>query len=146
MAAYFAYGSNMSTARLAARVSDPVTVGSAHLIDWQLAFNKPGRDGTGKANLVPAAGARVWGVAWTLPEDAWPVLDGFEPDYERSVLRLLQPDGRALHAHVYLYACPADTPSIRPSRDYLDHLLAGATEHGLPEEYIAKIRAFGEVS
>jgi cation transport regulator ChaC len=146
MAVYFAYGSNMSSARFAARVSDAEALGRAQVIDWRLAFNKPGRDGTGKANLVPTAGARTWGVAWTLPEDAWRVLDGFEPDYERAVLPLRRADGRELHAHVYLYACPADTPSIPPSRDYVDHLVSGATEHGLPEEYIAKIRAFGDVS
>ena len=146
MQLYFAYGSNMSTKRLCGRIPAAAPVGPARLDGMRLAFNKPGRDGSGKANLVPAAGARAWGVAWTLPEDAWPVLDGFEPDYERAVFRLLRPDGRALHAHVYLHACPADTPSNPPSRDYLDHLLAGAAEHGLPEEYIAKIRAFGEVS
>ena len=143
MSIYFAYGSNMSSARLAARVSDAEALGPAHVSDWQLTFNKPGRDGTGKANLVQAAGARTWGVAWTLPEAAWPLLDGFEPDYERAVFRLLRGDGRELRAHVYLYACPADAPSIPPSGEYVDHLVAGATEHGLPENYIAKIREFG---
>ncbi len=146
MAAYFAYGSNMSSARLSSRVSDAEALGPAHVVDWRLAFNKPGRDGTGKANLVPTAGARTWGVAWTLPEDAWRVLEGFEPDYERAVFRLLVADGRDLPAHVYLYACPADAPSIPPSRDYVDRLVAGATEHGLPEEYIAQIRALRDVS
>ncbi len=146
MPVYFAYGSNMSRARLATRVSAAEALGPAHVSDWRLAFNKPGRDGTGKANLVPAAGARTWGVAWSLPEDAWPVLDGFEADYERAVFRLLRADGRELHAHVYLYECPADAPSIPPSREYVDHLVGGATEHGLPEDYIATLRAFGDVS
>ncbi len=144
MSIYFAYGSNMSSARLLARVTAAEPLGRAFVSDWQLAFNKPGRDGSGKANLVPAAGAVTWGVAWTLPEDPWPLLDGFEPGYERGVFRLLRTDDRELHAHVYLYECSADAPSIPPSNDYLDHLLTGALEHDLPEDYIANLRSFGD--
>ena len=142
MSIYFAYGSNMSSARLLARVSGAERLDRAFVNDWQLAFNKPGRDGSGKANLVPASGVVTWGVAWTLPEDPWPLLDGFEPGYERAVFRLLRTDGREVHAHVYLHECPADAPSIPPSNEYLDHLVAGAIEHDLPEDYVANLRSF----
>jgi len=142
MSVYFAYGSNMSSARLLARVSGATALGRAHLSDWGLRFNKRGRDGSGKANLVPAAGGRSWGVLWTLPEEAWPRLDGFEPGYERQTFRLQRSDGTRVDAQVYLHACPPDAASIPPSDAYLDHLLTGAREYRLPDDYIEKIRSF----
>ena len=45
---------------------------------------------------------------------------------------------RRLHAWIYL--AQAANPS-RPSRRYLDTVLAGARHHRLPEEYVAKIAA-----
>jgi hypothetical protein len=141
MSSYFAYGSNMSSARLLARVSGAELRGRCRLRDWRLAFNKPGRDGSGKANLVEALGDLTWGVAWRLPDDAWPVLDRFEPGYERRVFQLTETDGQTLQAHAYLYACPAGSPWLPPSDDYLAQLLRGALEHDLPTSYIAKIRS-----
>lgn len=145
MSVYFAYGSNMSSPRLLARVSGATTLGRAHVRDWRLCFNKGGQDGTGKANLVPAAGSLSWGVAWTLADDDWPRLDRFEPGYERHPFRLWRSDGDALDAQAYLHACPSDAPSIPPSDTYLDHLLSGAIEHGLPDDYVDTIRSFARL-
>ena len=50
---YFAYGSNMSSARLAARLGPTRCLGRAVLDHFALAWNKPGLDGSGKANLRP---------------------------------------------------------------------------------------------
>ena len=144
MSVYFAYGSNMSSARLLARVSGAAALGRAHVSDWRLCFNKRGRDGTGKANLVAAPGALSWGVAWTLPDEAWPRLDRFEPGYERHAFRLQRSSGDGLDAEAYLHACPSDAPSIPPSDAYLDHLVSGALEYDLPAEYVAKIRSFAK--
>ena len=146
MSVYFAYGSNMSSARLLARVSGAAALGRAHVSGWSLRFNKRGRDGTGKANLVPAPGALCWGVAWTLPDDAWPRLDRFEPGYERHTFRLQRSAGDEIDAQAYLHACPPAAPSIAPSDTYLDHLLNGALEHDLPDDYVAKIRSFAKPS
>jgi hypothetical protein len=139
MAVYFAYGSNMSSARLAARIPAVEALGAAFVRDWRLAFNKPGRDGTGKANLVPAAGERAWGVAWKLVEAHWETLDRFEPGYQREIFRLERSDGTVLDAHAYLF--DPGGPVLAPSRDYVEHLISGSLEHGLPDHYIETIRA-----
>jgi len=52
----FAYGSNMSTKWMQGRVSSAKPIGRAKLSDKRLVCNKKSEDGSGKANLVDAAG------------------------------------------------------------------------------------------
>lgn len=131
---YFAYGSNLSSQRLALRIPDPEAAGVARLDDHRLLFNKPSRDGSGKANLVPAPGEAAWGVLWSISVDAWPILDRFEPGYLRRDCQVHDRSGRPHSAQVYLWQ--EATPEQRPFAGYLAHVLAGAREHGLPAESI----------
>jgi len=147
MELYFAYGSNMSTARLQARVAGARPLGRAFVDDWRLVFDKPGRDGTGKANLASLAGARTWGVLFEIPAPAWTVLDGFEPGYERCAFRFERRETRAREAHAYVYPPASRVSEARaatnpPSEEYLEHVLAGAREHGLPRAHVAWISSF----
>ena len=98
MEVYFAYGSNMSSNRLRARVPEARTIGRAHLNGWRLAFNKPGRDGTGKANLVASAHSTSWGALYEIPSEAWEQLDSFEPGYERARFGFERVSGSAIEA------------------------------------------------
>jgi hypothetical protein len=141
MPIYFAYGSNMSSARLFARIGTVRPLGAVHVIDWQLCFDKPGRDGTGKANLIRAVGSRVWGVAYELPESVWPVLDRFEPGYRRRTVSLEHLSGPTMEAHTYRHDPVRGAPRLIPSGEYVGHLVAGALEHGLPVDYIETLRA-----
>ena len=52
MQIYYAYGSNMSSARLVERVPGARTLGPAQLEQWRLLCTKPGADGSGKVNLI----------------------------------------------------------------------------------------------
>jgi gamma-glutamylcyclotransferase len=143
---YFAYGSNMSTTRLQARVEAALPVSHAFIDGWRLAFDKPGRDGTGKANLVEIAGERTWGVLFRVPPSAWAVLDEFEPGYQRCEFRFTRRTADELEAHAYVYSSHADVSSEAthgpPSHEYLEHLLTGAREHDLPRDHIALIESF----
>ena len=139
MPIYFAYGSNMSSARLLARVGAARAMGPVHVCDWRLVFNKPGSDGTGKANLVSELGARSWGVAYEIAGSEWERLDSFETGYERALFRLERSDGSSIEAQAYLFFFLEGTRALPPSPDYLAHLLTGALEHGLPADYIASI-------
>lgn len=142
MALYFAYGSNMRSTRLEERVGAARVVGAAQLRGWSLRFDKPGRDGTGKANIVPTPEARVWGVAWELSRESWPVLDRFEPGYRRERFRLVTRDGGSVEALAYVYpSAHAAAPPPAPSAEYLSHLIAGAREHRLPAHWVEAIRS-----
>ena len=131
---YFAYGSNMSSARLRARIPDAQSIGRAHWPGMRLAFNKVGVDGSGKANLIADPGSVAWGVLFKIPDDAWANLDAFEPGYTRSTCSLVSDDHRSTEAEVYL----ANGPFVEtaPHDWYREHLRIGALEHALPSDIV----------
>ena len=132
---YFAYGSNMSRARLEARVGGVRPRGRAALSNFELSWNKPGRDGSGKANVRAQPGAVTFGVLYALTENQWPALDGFEPGYARET-RVVRDDAGS-EANAQLYRFRSDGPELPPTAQYLDLVLRGARENGLPEEVFA---------
>ena len=131
---YFAYGSNLSTRRLAERIPDPRPIAVAGLDAHLLVFNKPSADGSGKANLVPKTGSVAWGVVWSIPAAAWATLDGFEPGYRRTPCRVRDGAGQWHYAQVYLWE--SSGAEQLPYASYVGHLLEGAREHGLPDAFI----------
>lgn len=132
---YFAYGSNMSSPRLRARVGGARPLGVARLADHALAFDKRGRDGTGKANVVGSPGRWTWGVVWSLSGPALDDLDRFEPGYRRMECPVHLTFGRVRTASTYLrIGAPSD---LAPAAWYVQHILAGAREHRLPAHWCA---------
>ena len=134
---YFAYGSNMSTERLRARVPLATPMGRAHCYGMRLVFNKVGADGSGKANLVEDSSAEAWGVLFAIPSSAWTDLDRFEPGYARVVREFALASGESLAAQVYLGV--GEAREIPPHAWYRAHLLRGAVEHGFPDEIVRMI-------
>jgi gamma-glutamylcyclotransferase len=134
---YFAYGSNMSTDRLRARIPRATPIGPARWPGMRLAFNKVGQDGSGKANLVEDPAAEAWGVLFSIPHIDWPSLDGFEPGYVRAECAVLLETGENTAAHVYLGV--GGICETTPHGWYRDHLHRGAVEHGLPDEIVRLI-------
>ena len=134
---YFAYGSNLSSRRLAERIPGARAVGAGHLDDYRLVFNKPSLDGSGKANLIPAPNQRAWGVIWSIPDETWPTLDGFEPGYARTPCRVRDESEQWHAAQVYLWLSPS--PEQLPFASYLHHIREGALEHALPASFLEQI-------
>ena len=131
---YFAYGSNMSTARLRSRVPGAHPRGRAQLAEFSLIWNKPGRDGSGKANLAPETGGCVWGVVFELPAGGLERLDPHEPGYRRELWRVTLDTGSELECATYRY--PGGVAGLLPRDDYVAHMVSGAREHGLPAAYV----------
>lgn len=145
MIQYFAYGSNMSPARLQARVGRVELLGTGILEHFALAFRKKGRDGSGKCDISSEPGSRVFGGLFRFPEDGLEVLDRIEGlgfGYERLSVEILV-DNERLQAHTYK-ATRID-PDAKPFTWYLRHVEEGAKALGLPEDYRARIRAVGAV-
>ncbi|MED5262812.1 MAG: gamma-glutamylcyclotransferase family protein [Myxococcota bacterium] len=136
---YFAYGSNMSTHRLAARLGRARALGRAQLAHFELAWNKPGADGSGKANVRPRVGSATWGVLFALEPREWPLLDGFEPGYARESHIVRDEAGRERSAQLYRWR--RDAPNRAPTTEYLALVVAGAREHGIPADEIARIES-----
>jgi len=141
---YFAYGSNMLSARLAARVGRVRLVGPAWLAGYRLVFHKRGADGSAKCDIVAGDhSALVHGVVFGMDEDQRARLDGFEgPGYRASGVELRVPGaGEPLPAIAYLARPEYVQAGLRPYDWYKALVVAGARHHRLPEDYVAAIEA-----
>jgi len=142
---YFAYGSNMSHARLRARAPSARFLSVAELRRHVLKFHKPGsQDGTGKCDAAHSGKDedRVLGALYLILESELPALDAFEGlgyGYERKVVTVQAADDSRMAAQTYL-ATRVDA-SLRPLDWYKEHVVRGARAIGLPSDYIASIEA-----
>ena len=82
---YFAYGSNMFTRRLAARVHDAAPLSSGVLHGHELRFHKSSRDGSGKCDAyqVDHGDAQVIGALFNLPRTGKAELDRIEDEVQK---------------------------------------------------------------
>ena len=146
---YFAYGSNMNPVRLIEERLKPkgVEIGErlgGRLDGWQLVFNKRARQpaGSGAGNIVPTTGAVVHGTLNALPDAGLEVLDHWEGvaggHYTRRTVPVLRADtGVEIEAITYVALLTGE--GLRPTREYLGHLLAGRDL--LPAAYWERLKA-----
>ena len=142
---YFGYGSNMDPRTFVGRRGMRPSRSVAGCLDgWVLTFDLPvGPGERGAANVRPRKGAHVWGVLYeiTIPESAR--LDRSEGvhrgGYTRESVSVTTRDGETREA--FTYRSWRGDQSRKPSRRYLGLLLAGAREHGLPDDYVQSLRA-----
>ncbi len=145
---YFAYGSNLSSLRLRARVSLAQVVCVARLENNVMQFSKLSIDGSAKCDITLQAFATTWGVVYQLADTDWPLLDGFEGvpvHYQRESVTVISRERKLLTATAYRAvqssAIALDCATVmQPYEWYKEHVLRGAIEHALPESYINKLR------
>ncbi|OBS09437.1 gamma-glutamylcyclotransferase family protein [Acidihalobacter prosperus] len=142
---YFAYGSNMASARLRARVPSARACGIGRLRGHRLTFHLlSGNDGSAKCDACASGreADEVYGVLFSLAASELAILDRFEGlgvAYERVLLGISPERGKPVQAHVY--RALAAMPGSLPYDWYKTHVVRGAREHGLPEEYVACLEA-----
>ncbi|HDN19555.1 MAG TPA: gamma-glutamylcyclotransferase [Candidatus Acetothermia bacterium] len=133
----------MRSERLAKRIGRTPTVWKlGWLCGYSLVFNKEANDGSGYANICPQRDSVVYGVLYALTEDELQKLDQYEGvpcHYRRIILRVETKEGPQ-HAECYVAVEDKVKEGLKPRKDYLQHLIQGAKEHNLPEEYILKLR------
>jgi gamma-glutamylcyclotransferase len=145
---YFAYGSNMNPVRLLdGRLAQKgVAMGArigGRLDGWELVFNKIRQDkGSGAGNILVAPGKVVHGTLNAMPHAGLDVLDVWEGvaggHYERRTLPVVRADtGETVEAVAYVALRVGE--GLRPTREYLGHLLAGRDL--LPANYWAWLEA-----
>lgn len=141
---YFAYGSNMSPARLLARTPSAHWIGSCHLPRHQLRFHKIGADGSAKCDALSTRhdDDEVLGVLYQLSVADLKVLDrveGLGIGYDRRSVTVF--DARGKQCEAFTYFATAIDPSLRPFDWYLRHVVNGARAASLPAGYIEEIAA-----
>ena len=146
---YFAYGSNMLTARLRERAPSATAIGIGQLEGHALRWDKRSwRDGSGKcdAEFTGQRSDVVWGVVFELDPEDKPALDqaeGLRNGYMEKVVNILTEVG-LITAVTYL-ATDKDA-SLRPYHWYKALVIAGAREHGLPPSYRSRLELVVTVS
>jgi cation transport regulator ChaC len=142
---YFAYGSNLDPGTfLGRRRMQPLEARVGRLEGFELRFDLPvGPGERGVANVAPLAGADVWGVVYRLTHPDADRLDGTEGvqhgAYARLTVSVQDLAGRVVNA--FTYRSERGREGRKPSRRYLGLLLAGARHHGLPDDWVARLRA-----
>jgi gamma-glutamylcyclotransferase (GGCT)/AIG2-like uncharacterized protein YtfP len=141
MTLYFAYGSNMSQARMRYRVPRRQFHGVARLAGFRLRFHKRSTDGSAKCNVVPTKVGtdNVFGVVFEIPMEGKTNLDraeGLGHGYHEKNLTVLTSDGSKIEVYTYIADASAVDSTLKPYSWYKDFVLTGATENRLPQDYI----------
>lgn len=137
---YFAYGSNMATARLRRRMPSCEPLGMATLPGYALRFHKRSSDKSGKCNALAGGNDDgVMGVLFSFDPAELAKLDeaeGVGAGYERAMVTVIDDKGRRLEVLTYLATPGYIDDGLKPYGWYKDFVVAGAREHGLPPEYV----------
>lgn len=140
---YFAYGSNMLSARLTGRCPSANRVGLAKAIGWEHHFSKKSIDESGKATLVRVntSDAAVQGVLFEICITERDALDEHEGSgYQRSeTFEIVQSeDGQPKQVTTYL---AIDTLiGLEPYDWYLALIIAGGIENGIDSASLKSLR------
>lgn len=141
---YFAYGSNMMTARLKARCPSARPAGVAFAENHRLTFWKKGRDGSGKGHLAASPGLAQPGVLFTLSTDDLIALDGFEGagrGYRRADDFAIRSKATGEITQAATYIATDLDETLKPYDWYLGLIVAGAREHAFDEKIIRELSA-----
>lgn len=141
---YFAFGSNLSSARLLRRLPRARVACVAILDRHELCWRKNGRDNSGKCDLAFTDKPEdlVYGVVYQMTAAEQQTLDRIESagyGYQRRDVSVITLTGDILEAFTY-FALDIDHRK-QPYRWYKEHVLRGALEHEFPADYIEGIRA-----
>jgi gamma-glutamylcyclotransferase len=141
---YFAYGSNMCTARIRERLPNARAKGIARLAEHSLRWHKRSIDGSGKCDAFRTGNQEdeVIGVVFELPDDEKRQLDAVEglgKGYDEKTVMVNLEDGSRSGAVLYVATSSAIDSSLVPYDWYKEHVQCGAKDYNLPERYRARI-------
>jgi hypothetical protein len=137
MPLYFAYGSNMDRAAMAARCPASQPLGLARLARHRFVVTREGY-----ASVLRDPRRVVWGLVWDMAFADMPALDRYESVAGGLYVKLTQSvitERGARRALIYV-GRSAGTGQPRPG--YLEGVAAAARDAGLPPDYIAEIEAW----
>jgi hypothetical protein len=137
---YFAYGSNMLTARLRARMPSCKPIGTATLPGHALKFHKRSKDGSGKCNALATDDLNsVVGVLFSFDPANRENLDraeGVGNGYNHAMVTVINEEGHRRKVLTYIADDEHIDDSLKPYTWYKELVLAGAGEHNLPIAYV----------
>lgn len=133
----------MSSKRLTDRVKSAKFIAVATLTSHILKFHKVSKkDGSAKCDALETQNIKdiIFGVVFDISDEEKPELDkkeGLHYGYEEKTINVTTVAGESLKATTY-YATNTDL-SLKPYHWYKEHVIRGAKENGLPNDYIQDI-------
>lgn len=150
---YFAYGSNLNqkdldnwcdAKRLPRLNLREKKWARASLNDFTLVFDCfSRRRNCVAADILPALGQRVRGVAFELEDGEYRVIaskEGAPQTYVEKEVELALEDGSTVGAKTFCCRPGTERTNQNPSREYLNLLIEGATDYGLDPAWIEELR------
>lgn len=138
---YFAYGSNMNHTQMKQRCPASKFIKRAFLENHKLVFDGySNTKNAAVANIVMSSGELVWSGVFQISEKDLTSLDfyeGYPTCYDRREVVVCDDRGEQIRAIIY-YRWLRELG--QPSSDYMNIIIEGAIQCGLPEEYIQKLR------
>ena len=138
MKIYFAYGSNMNREQMGARCPDAEVMEIGEIKDLEFFINE-----RGVASVRRAEGESVFGQLWKIDDEAEASLDMYEGvddnRYRKDTVTVSAQDGRELK-DVLIYIDDREKEGS-PRPGYMEKIISGAEESGLPADYIRMLRS-----
>ncbi len=140
---YFAYGSNMDTARLRFRTPGCKVIGVSTLVGHELRFHKSSKDGSAKCDAFWTGNPTdvVVGVLYNIPVSQKSALDnaeGLGKGYDEATITVMTSDAKAVDAVTYFASDGTIDERLKPYQWYKDFVESGAREHDLPKTYVQR--------
>ena len=157
MTLVFQYGSNCLDSEINSKKrlrGDAKFVDIAETVeDFELAFDVQSAErGCAASDIVRKPGGKVWGVLYEVPDyliaretakargrKSFDQIEGEGTNYKRETIKVCRPDGEIVPALTYTVKSPK--PGLKTNIDYVRHIVSGLREHGVQDEYIAKVKA-----
>lgn len=144
MTTYFAYGSNMEEAVIRERCPESKFLERANLPEYRLGFTRRSMQvrKCGVADVISEPGSLVWGVLYSLTPKDVRLLDRFEGVHRSSYQQVrveVRLEGETHQSAMTYEVVTKEPEEIPPSAAYMDGILTGARERGLPAEYVKQL-------
>ena len=141
---YYAYGSNLNFNQMKQRCPSAIFAAIARLPGYRLTFPRMADSwGGGVAGIELDSTSSILGAIYKLSFDDLLILDKYEGvsnrDYIRVSLIVYLQNSSSQEVWSYLANPEKDNP-FRPSRLYMETIIAGAKYHCLPHEYIEHLK------
>ncbi len=162
MALVFQYGSNCSESQMNSPErlhGDARFVGIAETVeDFELAFDVFSTNRSCAASdIVRKPGGKVWGVLYEVPDylmsrgsaracgrRSFDAIEGEGTNYKREMIEVRRPNGQVTSALTYTVKQPQS--GLTTNIDYIRHIITGLRERGVPDEYIARVKAIARAN
>jgi Gamma-glutamyl cyclotransferase, AIG2-like len=120
--------------------------------DFELVFDvwSEGR-GCAAADIIPKPGSKIWGVLYQVSDDlidrqtanargrkSFDAIEGEGTNYKREMIDVRRPSGQIVRALTYTAKNPKS--GLKTSNKYAGYIVAGLREHGVSDDYIARVK------